>query len=57
MILNTSFNENEPIVQTPAQAIDCFLRTRMDMLALGPFVIEKSENLHLSEHKQAFATV
>jgi carbamoyltransferase len=57
ILLNTSFNENEPIVQTPAQAIDCFLRTRMDMLALGPFVVEKSENLHLSEHKQAFATV
>ena len=35
MILNTSLNENEPIVHTPAQAIDCFKRTRMDALALG----------------------
>ena len=32
IILNTSFNENEPIVDTPTQAIDCFLRTDMDVL-------------------------
>ncbi len=35
MVLNTSFNENEPIVCTPAQALDCFLRTSMDVLVLG----------------------
>ena len=35
MVLNTSFNENEPVVCTPAQALDCFLRTRMDVLVLG----------------------
>lgn len=35
IVLNTSFNENEPIVNTPAEAIDCFLRTRMDRLFLG----------------------
>ena len=35
VLLNTSFNENEPIVDTPAQAIDCFVRTRMDALAIG----------------------
>jgi carbamoyltransferase len=35
MVLNTSFNENEPIVNTPEEAIDCFLRTRMDRLVLG----------------------
>jgi carbamoyltransferase len=34
-VLNTSFNENEPIVRTPAEAVDCFMRTRMDALALG----------------------
>ena len=34
MLLNTSFNENEPIVSTPKQALDCFLRTRMDVLVL-----------------------
>jgi carbamoyltransferase len=41
VLLNTSFNENEPIVLTPKEAIDCFLRTRMDVLALGNFLIEK----------------
>ena len=35
MVLNTSFNENEPIVCTPRHAIDCFLKTRMDVLYLG----------------------
>jgi len=35
MVLNTSFNENEPVVDTPRQAIDCFLRTDMDVLYLG----------------------
>jgi carbamoyltransferase len=44
VILNTSFNENEPIVCTPAEAIDCFKRTRMHVLAIGPFVALKSEN-------------
>jgi carbamoyltransferase len=34
ILLNTSFNENEPIVNTPAEALDCFLRTQMDMLVL-----------------------
>jgi carbamoyltransferase len=40
-ILNTSFNENEPIVCTPEEAIDCFQRTRMDVLAIGSFVVKK----------------
>jgi carbamoyltransferase len=44
VILNTSFNENEPIVCRPAEAIDCFRRTRMDALAIGPFLALKSEN-------------
>jgi len=39
MVLNTSFNENEPIVNTPAEALDCFLRTRMDRLVLGTLVL------------------
>ena len=42
VILNTSFNENEPIVCTPEEAIDCFRRTRMDVLAIGPFLATKS---------------
>jgi carbamoyltransferase len=42
ILINTSFNENEPIVNTPAQAIDCFLRTKMDFLTIGSFVARKS---------------
>jgi carbamoyltransferase len=55
VLLNTSFNENEPIVQTPAQAIDCFLRTRMDVLSIGGFILHKEENARLSENRAAFA--
>jgi carbamoyltransferase len=43
-MLNTSFNENEPIVCAPAEAIDCFKRTRMDALAIGPFLVLKTES-------------
>ena len=39
LILNTSFNENEPIVESPEQAINCFLRTEMDMLVLENWII------------------
>jgi carbamoyltransferase len=42
MLLNTSFNENEPIVNTPAEALDCFLRTRMDRLVLGNVVLTRA---------------
>ena len=55
VLLNTSFNENEPIVQTPGQAIDCFLRTQMDVLSIGGFLLRKEENVHLSENRAAFA--
>ncbi len=41
VLLNTSFNENEPIVHAPQEAIDCFLRTKMDVLAIGPFLCLK----------------
>jgi carbamoyltransferase len=41
VLLNTSFNENEPIVNNPQEALDCFQRTKMDVLVLGPFVLEK----------------
>ena len=41
MILNTSFNENEPIVCTPRQALDCFLRTRMDLLVLDDVLVQR----------------
>lgn len=42
VLLNTSFNENEPIVCGPEEAIDCFRRTRMDVLAIGPYLSEKA---------------
>jgi carbamoyltransferase len=42
MVLNTSFNENEPIVHKPEEALDCFLRTRMDVLVLGNHVVTKN---------------
>jgi carbamoyltransferase len=41
VLVNTSFNDNEPIVCTPQEAIDCFLRTRMDVLVLGHHVVRK----------------
>jgi carbamoyltransferase len=44
VLLNTSFNENEPIVCQPEEAIDCFTRTRMDALAIGPYLTMKTEN-------------
>jgi len=43
VILNTSFNENEPIVCKPEEAIDCFQRTKMDVLAIGSYLVLKSE--------------
>jgi carbamoyltransferase len=41
VVLNTSFNENEPIVERPEQALDCFLRTDMDVLVLGRHMLLK----------------
>lgn len=41
ILLNTSFNENEPIVNTPKEALDCFLRTRMDMLVMENCIVER----------------
>lgn len=41
VLLNTSFNENEPIVNSPANALDCFLRTKMDMLVLENYVVTR----------------
>lgn len=39
--LHTSFNENEPIVDTPVQALDGFLRTRMDVIVLGDTIVQR----------------
>ena len=41
VLLNTSFNENEPVVCTPAEALACFLRTRMDVLVLEDYLITR----------------
>jgi carbamoyltransferase len=41
VLLNTSFNENEPVVEHPREAVDCFLRTKMDVLAIGSFFCAK----------------
>jgi carbamoyltransferase len=45
VLLNTSFNENEPIVNHPDEALDCFLRTHMDALVLGPVLIKRSSSV------------
>ncbi|MBV8922056.1 carbamoyltransferase family protein [Bradyrhizobium sp.] len=44
IVLNTSFNENEPIVDTPDQAMNCFLRTGLDALCLGRYLLVKPEH-------------
>ena len=41
ILLNTSFNENEPIVNTPVEALNCFKRTKMDMLVIENIIIER----------------
>lgn len=41
MVLNTSFNENEPVVCKPDEALDCFLRTKMDTLVMGNWVVRR----------------
>src|SRR5436305_196381 len=43
LVLNTSFNENEPVVCRPEEALDCFLRTRMDVLVLGSYFIQRMQ--------------
>jgi carbamoyltransferase len=42
VVLNTSFNENEPIVMTPEHAVETFAKTRMDLLVLGNLVVRRS---------------
>jgi len=41
ILLNTSFNENEPIVNTPQEALACYLRTEMDMLVMENVVVSR----------------
>jgi len=42
ILLNTSFNENEPVVCMPEEALDCFLRTKMDVLVMGNWIVRRS---------------
>ena len=42
MVLNTSFNENDPVVCKPEETLDCFLRTKMDVLVMGEWVVERN---------------
>jgi len=42
IVLNTSFNENEPVVCRPQEALDCFLRTKMDVLVLGDWMVTRN---------------
>jgi carbamoyltransferase len=44
VVLNTSFNDNEPIVCRPEEALDCFARTQMDVLVMGNFILEKKSD-------------
>ncbi|MCA1595121.1 MAG: hypothetical protein LC772_01665, partial [Chloroflexi bacterium] len=44
VILNTSFNENEPVVCTPDEALDCFFKTRMDLIVLGNFMVRRPDH-------------
>jgi carbamoyltransferase len=46
ILVNTSFNENEPIVNSPEHALDCYLRTKMDMLVLGNIMIQRHKSTH-----------
>jgi carbamoyltransferase len=41
IVLNTSFNENEPIVRTPEEAIECYLRTKIDVLVMQDWIIKR----------------
>jgi carbamoyltransferase len=43
VVLNTSFNENEPMVNTPQEALACFLRTKMDVLVMGNWVVRREQ--------------
>ncbi len=49
IVLNTSFNENEPIVNTPGEALDCFLRTGMDRLVLDRVVLQRTRSAGKAE--------
>lgn len=53
VLLNTSFNENEPIVDTPEQAVSCFLRTRMDALVVNDVIVRRLAAGTVTPHSSA----
>ncbi|HYL69367.1 MAG TPA: carbamoyltransferase C-terminal domain-containing protein [Candidatus Limnocylindria bacterium] len=56
VVLNTSFNDNEPIVCRPEEALDCFRRTQMDILVMGNYILEKESSTALGEENtESFA--
>jgi carbamoyltransferase len=56
VVLNTSFNDNEPIVCRPEEALDCFRRTQMDVLVMGNFILQKkSTRAESGEAAKGFA--
>lgn len=55
IVLNTSFNENEPVVCRPEEALACFLRTKMDALVLGDVMITRREQAQMPETEEAGA--
>ncbi|NSL85694.1 carbamoyl transferase [Chitinophaga sp. Mgbs1] len=55
VLLNTSFNDREPIVCTPEDAIRTFLKTKIDYLAIGNFLLRKTDNLTAGNKKEAVA--
>jgi carbamoyltransferase len=56
MVLNTSFNENEPVVCKPQEALNCFLRTKMDLLVLGNAVVSRRSDGWRQHEKCALET-
>lgn len=57
VVLNTSFNENEPIVCGPKEAADCFLRSKMDVLVLGNWVVDRSHQTPRPHENRACDTL
>jgi len=53
VLLNTSFNDNEPIVCQPSEALACFERAKMDVLVLGNFLLEKKPLENSSDESSA----
>ncbi len=56
VVVNTSFNDNEPIVCKPEEALDCFLRTRMDSLVMGNLIVRRKTPSPVNEASAQFST-